>query len=70
MTARAWKELRPLFKLFSKTVKPWLRKPDSVPAEGTYDDGWNDCIAAMKKAEAAWFKGMDEKLKARVIPFR
>ncbi len=70
MTARAWKELRPLFKAFSKTVKPWLRHQHSEPVAGTYNDGWNACLAAMKKSEAEWFKGMDQKLKTKVIPFR
>ena len=49
MTFRAWQEFRPLFKTFAKTVKPW-RKIEPNP--GTYNDGWNDCLAAMKKAEA------------------
>ena len=70
MTARAWKELRPLFKTFSKTVKPWLRNGRSLPINGTYDDGWNACLAAMKKSEAHWFKSMDGKLKTKVLPFR
>jgi hypothetical protein len=48
-------------------VKPW-RKIE--PTEGTYNDGWNDCLAAMKKAEATWFKNMDHTFKAKIISIR
>ena len=67
MTFRAWQEIRPLFKTFAKTVKPW-RKIESTP--GTYNDGWNDCLAAMKKAEATWFKNMDQNFTAKIVPIR
>ena len=67
MTFRAWQEYRPLFKTFAKTVKPW-RKIEPTP--GTYNDGWNDCLAAMKKAEATWFKNMDQNFTAKIVPIR
>jgi hypothetical protein len=70
MTFRAWQEFRPLFKTFAKTVKPWRRIgiPDEPGA--TYSDGWNDCLAAMKKAEDGWFKRMDANFTAKIVPIR
>jgi hypothetical protein len=70
MTANTWQQLRPMFKLFSKTIRPWKRSDSAPPAQGTYDDGWNDCLAAVKKAEATWFKNMDQKTKTKVIHIR
>jgi len=65
MTFRAWQEFRPLFNTFAKTVKPW-RKIEATT--GAYNDGWNDCVAAMKKAEDGWFKRMDANFKAKIVP--
>jgi hypothetical protein len=36
----------------------------------TYSDGWNDCLAAMKKAEDGWFKRMDANFRAKIVPIR
>ena len=57
-----------MFKLFSKTIRPWRKTAEE--ATGSYEQGWNDCLAAMKKAEATWFKNMDVECKAKVIPIR
>ena len=59
-----------MFKMFSRTIRPWKRLIPGPPTPGSYDDGWNDCLAAMKKAEATWFKNMDEEMKTKVIPIR
>jgi hypothetical protein len=70
MTFRAWQEFRPLFKTFARTVRPWRRIgiPDKPGA--TYSEGWNDCLVAMKKAEATWFRNMDQSFKTKVVPIR
>lgn len=67
MTSKSWTELRPLFKLFAKTIKPWRA---TAKPEGTYADGWNDSLAATKKAEGAWFRNMDREMKTKIIPIR
>lgn len=54
-----FKQLRPLFKMFLKTNKPWSKKTYSELSQH-YDNGWNDCLKELQKNADKWFVHMDK----------